>query len=283
MLASALNRIEKLENAHATMANDLKALKIENLALKKNNQNLLPKSSITSYLPTRDNNSTPLPVANSFSEALKTNPTPSTDSKYTKSQRPSFSRDQRRIHATKFNPDLCLVIYDFKKDVAPTLNQDKIRLAICEKFGPVLIPLINRYHYRTNNPKYIVQFQCHDVLNKIFLNWNQQILGGCLARKTIKPEKNVGIIKGLPLDIDNDDLQKQLNGKSVSRIISKEGIRFRSARIVFNSPDELSHALKYGVKLPSRNLILEVQELYYINRMKEDNITLPEQAESMSI
>ena len=70
-----------------------------------------------------------------------------------------------------------------------------------------MIDLINRYKFHTDEPKLIVQFASSQSVDNVIQNWSTSLFGGSNVRKTIKPNNIIGMIRGVPIDIKDGDLE----------------------------------------------------------------------------
>lgn len=102
-----------------------------------------------------------------------------------------------------------------------------------------------------------------EKLNYIINHWNDNCLGGSKVRRAETPtSENTVIIKGVPLDTNDDDIISDAGCESVYRFISKHGYPTRAVKLNFATNDEVHIALRLGVKLPSRyNILLRAVEI----------------------
>lgn len=208
------------------------------------------------------------------------NPSPSSSSPHQTEashikQRPSATEapadDKTRTkhtNQTEFKPERCIVIGDLNKETANLLNQDIIRRTISQKFGPIIIDLINRYKHNTTNPKYIVQFADPTVIPTILSGWDCHTLRGTTVRRTITPTPNshIAMARGVPLDLSDDDLAAAADdmypGCSTYRLRSKTGTPLRTVKLEFTTREERDGAIQNGLKIDIHHLLLRVELPY---------------------
>ena len=123
-----------------------------------------------------------------------------------------------------FRPEDNLVI-DIKKESATFLNfnQDNIRRTLSQTFGPIIIEQINRYNFKSDKPKIMIQLSNKKERTNIINRWNPELFGGSSIRETIDPKSlttNTGMLKGVPLDAnDNSVIQMQsLKGYFIRKV-----------------------------------------------------------------
>jgi hypothetical protein len=163
-----------------------------------------------------------------------------------------------------FKAEKCIVITNISKEHATSLNQDDIRSAINKQFGPVFIDMINRYKFHGDAPKFVVQFADSATAEKIVKGWSNELLHGSSARLTQKPKTCIGIIKGVPLYMTDEDISTDLQTKydntSVYRLKGQDGRPLRTIKITFNDDAELTDAMDNGVVL--HRILCRVEKPY---------------------
>lgn len=180
----------------------------------------------------------------------------------------STTTSSSKLNQVDFQPNKCIVISNIPREILQSLNQDKIRQALSTKHGPMFIDLINRYKFNSSNPKLIVQLSTEEKAQQVVDNWDSSTLGNSTsARRTMKPSSdsdNVGMAKGVPLDIDDDALSELITHHypeaKTQRLSSLEGNRLRTVRIIFNRKDQLQHALQYGLLLNTHNILVRIEQ-----------------------
>lgn len=178
---------------------------------------------------------------------------------------PSSVQDSRKQRVVKFDPMKCMVITGISSEQYPHLNQDRIRRAITGEFGPIIIDIVNRYKSQSSNPKFIVQLGSAQDVDKLVDGWKSELFGGSAARKTITPILNppIGMVKGVPLDIDDDELAKDIKtahpNSSIYRLRASNGNQLRTVKVQFKSEECLNKAIAKGLTLQTSNLLLRVE------------------------
>lgn len=176
--------------------------------------------------------------------------------------KPSPNRGQ-----IKFDPLKCIVICNIPKETAVQLNQDDVRKAINVKFGPTMIDIVNRYKFRTEHPKFIVQFADPSIIANIVDNWDTTIFTNSTVRKTIAPkdEHHIGMVRDVPTDIADEELTQMISSQfsttDVYRLRSEEG-PLRTVKVTFADEESQRRSLSSGVLISSHNLLLRVEKPY---------------------
>lgn len=218
-------------------------------------------NKLNSMKPTSTSTSNPpkIPSPPKFQTAANQQPQPTpTDS----------HRASKSISQNNFNPERCIVIEGLAPETAKSLNQDIIRQKICQKFGPVIIDLINRYKHNSTKPKFLVQFADPGVVSDVIQRWDADVLNGSSARKTIAPtpSDHLAMLRGVPLDLSDDDLSDAVNavypGCSIYRLRSNSGTPLRTAKLEFSSCELRDKAIKEGLHLPTLHLLLRIELPY---------------------
>lgn len=164
---------------------------------------------------------------------------------------------------TKFNPAKCIVISNIDKEHLKQLNQDKIRRELSKKFGPVMIDLVNRYKPNGPNPRLIIQLAKESVVENVLSQWDSSLFGGSTARKTIKPNTFIGMIKGVPLDIPDDDIKSSLEGTSdIYRMKMANGTLLHTVKVTFTDKHYLDKALADGMLMEEHNILCRIERPY---------------------
>jgi hypothetical protein len=73
----------------------------------------------------------------------------------------------------------------------------------------MVVEQITKYHFGGDSPKVMIQLRDKTVKQKLLDNWKPDLFGGTTVRETIDPmslTKNVGMMKGVPLDTDDSQL-----------------------------------------------------------------------------
>ena len=188
-------------------------------------------------------------------------------------QDPSSKQKEKFQNSKPFIPERCLVISDLNKENLTNINQDSIRRTIGQEFGPTMFDMINRYKFNSSNPKYIIQLSNPDKLEHIVANWKPHLLGGSSIRRTLKPNPYVGMLRGVPTSISDEQLSTELYekfpGASLYRLRSKEGTLLRTVKIEFSNKEQLNKSMSDGIILESEQVLLQVELPY--SQTKTDN------------
>ena len=117
------------------------------------------------------------------------------------------------------------------------------------------------YNPNSINPKFIVQFADSNVIDNIVPNWSS--LFGTSVRKTIKPNFNIGMAKGLPLSITDEELSTQVSkaytGSTTYRL-KAQGNPLRTVKINFDTEEQLFKVCDEGLLLDSNNLLVCIEK-----------------------
>jgi hypothetical protein len=142
--------------------------------------------------------------------------------------------------SNNFDPEKCLVIYDTNNSMLPSLNQDTIRIAICKEFGPTIIDHITPYNWNISKPKqckFMVQIPDDRQRKTILENWKEQLFSSKI-RCTIKPPQHIGVVRGVPLNVTDDDILHDINENfravSVFRFKNKDSKPLLTVKVQFH-------------------------------------------------
>ena len=178
---------------------------------------------------------------------------------------PSTNNKSNATNTTRrtvlFNPEKCVVIENIPESALPSINQDTIRSEICKMFGPTMIDIVNRYKPNSTNPKFIVQFADSNVIDNIVTNWSSLL--GTSVRKTIKPNLHIGMAKGVPLSITDEELSTQVNRafpRSTTYRLKAQGNPLRTVKINFDTEEQLFKACNEGLLIDSNNLLVRIEK-----------------------
>ena len=85
-------------------------------------------------------------------------------------------------------------------------------------------------------------------------------------RKPIKPNHNTAVLKGVPTEFSENELQTEIeksykNIASIYRLKSKDNKPLHTVKITFETKQQLEHAIKNDIALHSVNLIVRVKLL----------------------
>jgi viroplasmin and RNaseH domain-containing protein len=207
----------------------------------------------------------------SYSSIVSAKSTPIVHSDFTKSksssQPDSSSKIGVSLKTNNFVPSKCVVVYDLKSADIQKINQDIVRAEITNNFGPVEIDFVNRYKFSSKSPKMIIQFTDESKIETILTNWNSGMLGGSSVRRTQKPQQHVAFIKGVPLELSDEQISHDVTSSyactSIYRLNSKEGNPLRTVKVHFADRNTLLKAFIKKVVFPSyHGIILNVEMPY---------------------
>ena len=91
------------------------------------------------------------------------------------------------------------------------ITKDRVRETINKVIGPTLILSINKYHFDSELPKYMVQFKSEEKVQSLLEKWTESTLDSVKVRPAKSPEKNVGMLPHVPLDLDLSAIQDDLD------------------------------------------------------------------------
>ena len=151
-------------------------------------------------------------------------------------------------------------------DTHKTTCDDKIRREIGKHIDRVIIDRIT--HYPHNPRKLMVQFATEGMRDAVLKDWlPDQMFGSSKVRKPTKQKENtVGVAKGVPLDMNDSeleaDLQKSFPGATFYRMTKGEfKEKLRTVKIYFQSTSDLEKAVKDGLRLDSQSQYVRVEHL----------------------
>ena len=125
-------------------------------------------------------------------------------------QQPPPAKRPSRLTDPVFDPSKCIIIHSEHKDFSQ-VNHDHVRAAIAATIKkPVQIDIINRYKPKSDDPKYIVQLTDTSLVDTIITRWESTLLGGSSVRKPIKPNHNTAVLKGVPTELSENELQTEI-------------------------------------------------------------------------
>ena len=156
-------------------------------------------------------------------------------------------RDKREQHRSRitFDPSKCIVIYDIT-DHSLAARDDNIR-RIVGKDKKVTIDRISRSSYGC----IIVQVGETSMVDIIIRDWKSENFGHSKVRKTIEPTKKNGVLKGVPTDIEEEDIKRELkeqgyNETEVKRYM-KQGKPTTAVKVKFHTQTDLNKAISNRV------------------------------------
>lgn len=170
--------------------------------------------------------------------------------------RPMFKKPSNKL---EFNPNKCVVIEDIE-DQNQVKKDDNIR-RIVGRAKDVVIDRIT--HTRTGN--IMVQLSDQHMVDRVIDSWDHTNFGRSKTRKTVQPNRNCGVLKGVPLDIQETEIEKELEDQGFSNVTAK---RFkknnqdtRAVKVTFDSQRDLHQAIEKRVLI--QHLTFRVEEMAY--------------------
>ena len=165
-------------------------------------------------------------------------------------------------HQTPLNPACSVVLYNIPVSKKSVITKDRVRETINKVIGPTLILSVNKYHFDSELPKYMVQFKSEEKVQSLLEKWTESTLDSVKVRPAKSPEKNVGMLPHVPLDLNlsaiQEDLDKIFPGSVCTRI-EKNHAPTRTVKVVFKDKKFLEDALEKGIKSSNLQSIWLVQ------------------------
>ena len=152
-------------------------------------------------------------------------------------------------------------------DIHTHFNQDKIRKAINVAYGPTIIELINKYGFKTSTPRIMIQFRSREIADNINSNWKSELFEGSTSRLSIDPEKhkeNSVILKGIPLDASDADVQedvKAVDELATTERLHKGGKKLRSFKVKFSESKYYQNAIANGINLRTVHILCHAEAM----------------------
>ena len=162
-----------------------------------------------------------------------------------------------------FNPEKCIVVnITTTSTLYKDFNIDTIKRDLNKIHGPTIIKKVNKYNFRSDSPKLMIELDSEVSATKLLSNWKKDTFGGSSARKTIDPcslKMNSAMLKGVPLDTEEEALQLDINihypGAVCTRLL-KQGKKLRMFRVKFVSTEQYQSALNSnGLPLSSDHIV----------------------------
>lgn len=145
-------------------------------------------------------------------------------------------------------------------------SDDKVRREIGKHIDKVIIDRIT--HYPHKKSKLMIQVATEEMKKLVVGQWKSEgIFGSSSIRLPTKQiENTVGVAKGVPLDMDDDDLKNDLDQlfSDTTFIRMTKGPtkqKLRAVKIFFKSPEDLAKAIEGGIKLASQSQYVRVEAL----------------------
>lgn len=171
----------------------------------------------------------------------------------------------RNTSNQNFDPTKCVVLSSTNadKEHLTSLKQDQIRHLISTNHGPMIIDIIQKYKFRSANPRLMIQLGSVKDVTKLVSSWKPTSLGGTSVRATINPMENiVGMIRGVPLDLDISDLEKAAHSTfndSVCYRLNRDNNPTRTVKITFANKLDLTNAVSSGLLIPEHNMRFRIE------------------------
>ena len=90
------------------------------------------------------------------------------------------------------------------------------------------------------------------------------LFGGSNVRKTIKPNNIIGMIRGVPINIKDGDLEIVLReldtGATVYRLKATDGSPLRTVKVTFSDKKQLNKLLVEGLTVAKYNMLYRVEK-----------------------
>lgn len=96
-------------------------------------------------------------------------------------------------------------------DIHVNFSQEKVRKVINNKFGPAIVELVNRYAFKSDNPRLMIQFKNRIIADEINDRWDKDLFEGSRSRLLIDPSEhneNSIMLKGVPIDSSNKEIKR---------------------------------------------------------------------------
>lgn len=113
----------------------------------------------------------------------------------------------------------------------------------------------------------MIQLSSVEDVRKVVKDWNEDSFSGSNARTTIKHDNNnnTGMVKGVPLDIEDEVIQQAFEskyaGSKIARL-SREGQKLHTVKVKFNDEKSLSDAIQNGITIASCNMMFRINLPY---------------------
>ena len=124
----------------------------------------------------------------------------------------------------------------------------------------------------------MVQFKSEEKVQSLLEKWTESTLDSVKVRPAKSPEKNVGMLPHVPLDLNlsaiQEDLDKIYPGSVCTRI-EKNHAPTRTVKVVFKDKKFLEDALEKGIKSSNLQSIWLVQ-LPYSRHTAHQNLKRPD-------
>lgn len=165
-------------------------------------------------------------------------------------------------------PDKCVVVEDFAPD-QNLAKDDQVRREIGKYHNFAIIDRIMRYGVDKN--RLMVQLSTEEMAKEIKEKWSADAFGGSTCRSPMKKnsqEQVVGIAKGVPLDVDDeqikDDILKVYPNSEINRLKKGEAKKpLRTMKIIFANEKALQQATKNGILLECCSIRVRVEKFVY--------------------
>lgn len=156
-----------------------------------------------------------------------------------------------------FEREKCIVITDIQNP-EQIKSDDEIRKVIGNQHR-VVIDRISR----SRNGNIFVQLADSKNVDQVISSWNENNFGGSSITKSEQPQLRLGVLKGVPLYMEDIDIQTDLRNTGFRdadvKRITKKGQPTRAVRVRFNNSGDLEKAIRENILL--QNLVIRVEEL----------------------
>lgn len=154
--------------------------------------------------------------------------------------------DNRTTNKRKpvFDPKRCVVIGD-RKDATQIEKDEKV--ATIGRNKDITIGRITHTH----SGKLMVQLSETKMVSEAVNTWDKNNFGGSTARKTTIPQYKQGVLKGIPIDIEEHVIMAELAEQGFANTIVKRFTKnkkpIRVVKVQFHCPEDLQRAIKNKV------------------------------------
>ena len=179
------------------------------------------------------------------------------------------STTHKRRHDVAFLPKKNIVVI-VEKEGDIIVNDDDIRKSIGSLDTDITIEKI--FRSATNcYKKFCIQFSDERMVDTVLTKWTTNIFGKSTARRTIQPSSApptlVGVVKGVPFSIEDEDLCADLEaggfGKTTVKRIRKGNKPTRAVKVYFQNHELLTKAINERVR--SQNLTFTVDRFNHLD------------------
>ena len=164
-----------------------------------------------------------------------------------------------------FDHNKCVVIHEIT-DITTVPTDDKLKRIIGKIKREAIIDRVMRYG--VHKQKIMVQFATQDMATAINSGWDVKAMGGSKCRLPQHPSQTVGLVgiaKGVPLDLDDTELQQDIEenfARAVAQrfVSGKDNSKLRTVKISFRDQVQLNRATQSGILLSSISVCVRVEK-----------------------